>query len=180
MKVGDIMTTEVASCAQDTNLAAVAASMWQNNCGLLPIVDERKHVSGVITDRDICIALATRNRLASELTAGEVTTGTVHSCRPEEEVQTALATMQAHKVRRVPVVDHEGTLTGIVSIDDIVLAANENRENRNDGLTYSNVVETLKQIAGYPIELSARKNLRPAAKRTGQTTARAGDFDFEE
>ena len=66
MKIKDIMTTEVRTCTPDTNLAAAAALMLDGDCGILPVVDQGKLV-GIVTDRDMYIALATRNRLASQL-----------------------------------------------------------------------------------------------------------------
>ena len=55
MKVKDLMTTDVKRCSPDTNLAAAAKIMWEADCGAVPVTDERGHVIGVITDRDICI-----------------------------------------------------------------------------------------------------------------------------
>jgi CBS domain-containing protein len=65
MKVQDIMTQEVQCCGPDTNLAAAAKMMWDSDCGALPVVNIEGHLLGVITDRDICRAAATRNKPAS-------------------------------------------------------------------------------------------------------------------
>lgn len=59
MKVREIMTTDVSSCQPETNLADAAKNMWGRDCGILPIVTGDGRVSGVITDRDICMAVAT-------------------------------------------------------------------------------------------------------------------------
>ena len=67
MKVQEVMNRAVASCRPDTSLAAAAALMWEHNCGQLPVVNHEGKVSAVITDRDICIALGTRNQRACEL-----------------------------------------------------------------------------------------------------------------
>ena len=64
MRVQDVMTKAVASCHADASLAAVAALMWEHNCGQLPVVSDDGKVTSVITDRDICIALGTRNQRA--------------------------------------------------------------------------------------------------------------------
>ena len=71
MKVKDIMTAEPRTCSPGTSLAVAAALMLDGDCGVLPVVDGGKLV-GVVTDRDMYIALSTRNTVASQLTAGEV------------------------------------------------------------------------------------------------------------
>ena len=62
MRVKELMTSDVKTCSLDTNLAAAAKIMWDSDCGAVPVTDERGRVVGVITDRDICIAAATRPR----------------------------------------------------------------------------------------------------------------------
>ena len=65
MKIRDVMTKAVASCRPETHLAAAGALMWETDCGVLPVVDERRQVTGVLTDRDVCIALTTNDRRPS-------------------------------------------------------------------------------------------------------------------
>lgn len=122
MKVRDIMTGEPRTCSPDTSLAAAAALMLDGDCGILPVVAEEKLV-GVVTDRDMYIALATRNRRASEMTVGEVVQTPVYTCQPDDDVHAALETMKQHRVRRLPVEGFGGAIVGIVSMNDIVLAA---------------------------------------------------------
>ena len=71
MKIKEIMTGEPRTCSLGTNLAAAAALMLDGDCGILPVVEDGKLV-GVVTDRDMYIALATRNTRASEFTVREV------------------------------------------------------------------------------------------------------------
>ena len=79
MKIQNIMTTNVASCSPDTNLAAAAGLLWDYDCGSLPVVDRERKVVGVITDRDLCMAAATKNRLASEITVRETSSANTAS-----------------------------------------------------------------------------------------------------
>jgi CBS domain-containing protein len=95
--------------------------MWENDCSALPVLTESGELAGVLTDRDICIALGTRNARASELTAGQVVSGFTVVCGATDDVQAALQKMREAKIRRLPVVNEERMLEGIVSIDDIVL-----------------------------------------------------------
>jgi CBS domain-containing protein len=143
MKVKDIMTTEPKTCAEDMTLAGAADLMWEGDCGILPVLDDRK-VVGVVTDRDMYIALATRDRLASQMAVGEVARKPVVTCEPEEDVHAALAAMKTHRVRRLPVVGFGDTLLGIISMNDILLAARPEGPVRSE-----EVVETLQAICGH-------------------------------
>ena len=71
MQVQQIMTTDVVTCRPDTNLAVVAKLMWDRDCGFVPVIDAAGRVAGVITDRDICIASATRRLLPDQITAAK-------------------------------------------------------------------------------------------------------------
>ncbi|MEW6544882.1 MAG: CBS domain-containing protein [Nitrospirota bacterium] len=65
MKVRDVMTSPVQYCAPETNPAEAATKMWDSDCGILPVVDSTGRVVGLITDRDICMAAATRRKPVS-------------------------------------------------------------------------------------------------------------------
>jgi len=137
------MTVEPRSCSPATTAASAAGLMLDGDCGILPVVHDGKLV-GVVTDRDLYIALATRDRRASELTVGEVAQGPVYTCDPDDDVQAALETMKAHSVRRLPVAGFGGTVLGIVSMNDIVLASGPRKPIR-DG----DVVNALQAICAH-------------------------------
>ena len=120
MKVRDIMTTDVKSCRPETSLAEAVKLMWEQDCGALPVVSAERKVAGMVTDRDICIALGTRGRTADRIAARDLTAGKAYTCLPDDDVVAALETMKAHKVRRLPVVDAGGQLKGILSLNDVV------------------------------------------------------------
>jgi len=142
MKVRDIMAAQPKTASRDTTLAAAAHLLWGADCGILPVVDDGKLV-GVVTDRDMYIALATRDKPASQLTIGDVATAKVWACRPDDDVHVALDTMASQRVRRLPV-SQDGALVGIVSMNDLVLAAGADKPVRND-----EVVATLKAICAH-------------------------------
>jgi CBS domain-containing protein len=139
------MTTNAAFCRRETNLAAVGALMWEHDCGLIPVLDDKEKVTGVITDRDICIALSTRDRQPSKITAGEITTAPAFVCSPDDEIQTALITMSREKLHRLPVVNRERGLVGILSIKDLLLQA-EKGVGKKPGVSYDDVVQTFQAI----------------------------------
>ena len=123
MKVRDAMTSDVGYCQPNTSLAQAAMIMWQRDCGIVPVVNEQKQIVGMITDRDICIAVSMQNRLASQIKVSEIIYGEVKSCRPDDDLENALKTMKKRQLRRLPVASKDGVLVGIVSIGDLLKAA---------------------------------------------------------
>jgi CBS domain-containing protein len=122
MTVRELQTSTVKSCGGDTDLATVAKLMWEGDCGVVPVVTDDRKVVGMITDRDICIASATRSKPPSEIRAREVINGKgVHAVKPEDDVRVALRAMRKHRVRRLPVVDQDQRLSGILSINDLAI-----------------------------------------------------------
>lgn len=143
MKVKDIMTANPTTCEPDTNLAAAAELMLQADCGILPVV-ENGRLAGVVTDRDMFIALATRDRRSSETMVGQVAGTQVFTCEPDDDIESALATMKLHRVRRLPVKGFGETVVGIISINDILLAAGPRKAVRGD-----DVVDTFQAICSH-------------------------------
>ena len=156
MRVQDIMRRSPMSCGPTTNLAAVTESLWSFGCGALPIVDASGKVKGIITDRDICIALGTRNVRPSDLTAGQVMTRPVTVCGSNDDVHAALKIMQTKKMRRVPVVGEDGQLEGMLCLSDLVLQARHDDGSRPE-LTYEDVMSALRAIYWRPSPALAAK-----------------------
>ena len=181
MKVREIMTTPVAVCAPEVDVATVAQAMWERDCGIVPIVDAEDKVVGVVTDRDICIALATRGRRAGDLRARELLTGRLFTCSPDDSVQAALATMRDAKVRRLAVVDASGVLKGVLSVNDAILHARNVRGSWS-GVSYEQMMAALKGICAHPPprERAEEPGKRPvralagAARRRGRRNGQDG------
>jgi len=142
MNVKDIMTPQPRTASPRTTLAEASQQLWNGDCGILPVIDEGKIV-GVVTDRDMYIALGTRNQPASQITVGDVATRTVWTCAPTDDVHVALGTMKERRVRRLPVVA-EGSLVGIISLNDLALAAGAGKPVQNE-----EIVDTLKAICAH-------------------------------
>jgi len=158
MKVKEIMTVNLKACTTKTNLAEAASFMWDYDCGILPVVADGGRLVGLITDRDICIGGATKNRNLSEISVEEIVSGKVYSCAPEDDVRKALNTMQQVKVRRLPVVDPNGALVGILSINDITLSAKDTSDKKTPEISYRDLVQTYKAICAHtlPAETGAK------------------------
>jgi CBS domain-containing protein len=151
MKVNEVMTSRTSVCDLNASLAEAAKAMWDNDCGILPVLKDGKELVGLITDRDICMAIAMRDRVPSAISVEEVMTGEVYSVTSDDDVQRALETMRQHKVRRLPVVDVDGKLTGMLSMNDVTLRAEKTANNRTPNLSFRDVMETYKAICTHAI-----------------------------
>jgi CBS domain-containing protein len=147
MTVRDAMTKQFTTCRLDTNLAAATALMWENDCCELPVLAETGGLAGVLTDRDICIALGTRNVRASELTARDVIEPDPLICTATDDIRSAIQTMREAKIRQLAVVNEQGVLEGIVSLDRIVLS-----EQPGDGevVSLGDVLAAMQAISTRP------------------------------
>ena len=166
MRVREAMTNRVESCSPDTNLATVAGLMWEKDCGVLPVLDVSGKIVGMITDRDICIAVASRNRLASEIPVSDVMSSHVYSCRPDDDIEDALKIMEEGNVLRLPVISDDGELQGVLTIYSVVLHAGNDKSKKSHSLSSERVVGTLKRISG------SRFN-KPSEERATAQGARA-------
>jgi CBS domain-containing protein len=122
LSVREIMTEAVASCSPDESLNAAARHMWEHDCGAVPILMNRELV-GIITDRDICMAAYTQGRPLASIAIKDVMARHVHSCRSDDTLARVASLLAEAQVRRLPVVDAERRLVGIVSIADIARSA---------------------------------------------------------
>ena len=156
MKVKEVMTTGAKVCALTDNLSLAAGLMWENDCGILPVVAEGEKVVGLITDRDICMAANLQNRSLWNIAVEDVISGDVYACESDDDIRSALKTMQEHRVRRLPVVNGDGTLAGVLSMNDVVLKAEEAREKKASELSYGDVVNTYKSICQHRLPMQAQ------------------------
>jgi CBS domain-containing protein len=122
LSVGEIMTDAVVFCLPDEPVNAAARQMWEHDCGAVPVVAGGKLV-GIVTDRDVCMAAYTQGRPLSEIVIKDAMARHVHACRPEDTLERAASLMADARVRRLPVVDAEQRLVGIVSVADIARTA---------------------------------------------------------
>jgi CBS domain-containing protein len=116
---GAIMTRNVGSCSPDESLTNAARVMWEADCGAVPVLDPKGMLLGVITDRDICMAAYTRGQPLWACAVRSVMSTPTYTCTPEDSVDRVAEIMRTHKVRRVPVVDADKRLVGMVSLADL-------------------------------------------------------------
>ncbi len=144
MKVKDVMRRPAVYCAPDTNLAAAAELMLRHCCGCLPVVGEGGNVIGLITDRDICVALGKRDERPTHVPVWEAMQRKLFTCSPEDDVRCALKTIRRQQVRRLPVINRNGALEGILCIDDIVKTARSSAGR--DEISYGDFVNAYQAI----------------------------------
>lgn len=145
MIVNELMQKDVATCSPHEDLAAAVRTMRVHGCGFLPIVDPHGAVVGVLTDRDACMFASERGRAMTHMAITDAMSRPVFSCLEDQPVKSALAVMAKHHVRRLPVIDTDGHLKGVLSIDDIVQAP-----HRRGGPSAEDIVDALKQITARP------------------------------
>jgi CBS domain-containing protein len=140
------MIKDAQSCNPETNVAEAAMLMWHNDCGVLPVINDNGVVLGIVTDRDICMAVAKKDRPASGIAVKEVVGGDLYSVRPDDDVQEALKIMRDKRVRRLPVVSGNNVLQGIISIDDIIVHL---VEAKTPDLPAQDVLKTIAAFCGH-------------------------------
>lgn len=123
MKVEQIMTRNVKTCRPEDTLETAAQMMWDGDCGFVPVEGEGSQLAGVITDRDICMAALFAREPLANLEVGKAMSREVCSCRSYDSIDVAEKLMQARQVHRLPVTDAGGQLVGVLSLNDITLAA---------------------------------------------------------
>jgi CBS domain-containing protein len=150
LRVRDIMTRELAVATRDTTLHEVAVMMKEENTGVIPVVEfrptggngktesdqQRLNASnynqgkllGLITDRDIVLRAVADGKDCNTTRAEEVMSTDVHTARPHERVVDVIRKMGDKQVRRIPVVNENGNLLGIVSMGDVAVETEADRE----------------------------------------------------
>jgi len=135
MKIEQIMNRNVRYCRPQDSLNSAAQIMWEAGCGAVPVVDEQSRPIGFLTDRDVCMAAYTQGRLLREIPVETAMARKVVTCGVEDELSTAAVLMQQNRTRRLPVIDQDGTLVGLLSLDDLACeAARALRGGSNDEL----------------------------------------------
>ena len=146
MKVSELMTRIVASCRMDDSLTMAAQTMWERDCGAVPVVDAESKVVAMITDRDICMAAYTQGKRLDESTVATAASRGVVVVHEDETIDHAEALMRKHQVRRLPVVTRDRRLVGMLSLND--LARHLHRWSyQSDGLSSDGIAHTLASIS---------------------------------
>ncbi|MFT3923922.1 MAG: CBS domain-containing protein [Myxococcales bacterium] len=116
------MSSKPRTCTSKQTASDAARTMWECDIGSMPVVDDDEVPVGMVTDRDVCMAAYIQGRSLNAIPILDVMSPEVYTCLDSDTVASAERTMRAWQVRRLPVVDDNGRLVGVLSLNDVILA----------------------------------------------------------
>jgi CBS domain-containing protein len=157
MRVDQLMTRQVQSCGPDDMLDRAAQIMWDNDIGCLPVCsgDGANRVVGVITDRDICMSAMFKRKPLRELRVSDAMAHQVLTCRPSDSLTEVERIMREARIRRLPAVDAQGALLGMVTLADLAREAARESTAGKQEITEMEVGDTLAAICEPRRQLAA-------------------------
>lgn len=165
MRIEQLMSQPAITCRWNDTLNTAARLMWEEDCGVLPVVDEAGRLVGMVTDRDICMAAYTRGLPVSQIAVFGAMATQVFSCHAQEFVDAAERLMSKMQIRRLPVVDEDNRPVGVLSLAD--LARNATAPEGGHDLDHE-IVQTLAAIGkprARPLQLVRVSGQEPLPKR---------------
>jgi len=125
-KCSEVMTKNPVYCLPGDGVAKVAQLMKSTDIGSVPIVEDEqsRRLVGIVTDRDLAVKLVAEGRDVKTAKAEEVMTRGVVTCRAEDDLEKALDAMSENQLRRIPVVDDNGKIVGIIAQADVATRVN--------------------------------------------------------
>ncbi|HZO57791.1 MAG TPA: CBS domain-containing protein [Bryobacteraceae bacterium] len=120
-KCSDLMTSDVTCCVTNDKANVAAQSMKTRNVGSMPVVDshDRKRLVGIVTDRDLALKVVGEGLDSRKTKIEDVMSRDMVVCKTEDDWQLALDAMASHQLRRIPIVDDQGRITGIIAQADV-------------------------------------------------------------
>ena len=120
-KCKDVMTREPICCEPGDSVTRVAGVMKEEDVGSVPVVDSRdsRQLVGIVTDRDLVVKVLAGGRTIDQATVRDAMTANPSCCREDDDVERAVEAMKDRQVRRMPIVDSSGRLTGIIAQADV-------------------------------------------------------------
>lgn len=155
MFVKDAMTSNVQSCHLMDSLDDAARLMWDFDCGAIPIVDDTYKPVGIVTDRDLTMASMLNHLPLWELKPGNIVNQqTLSCCHVDDKLEDCLKIMEVYSIRRLPVINDSGYLTGMLSIGDVIAFASSKvpQKKQKNILSFDEVIKMLKQVSAHHIQ----------------------------
>ena len=120
-KCNEVMTKNPVCCLPNDMVAKVAKSMKRKNVGSIPVIDNEKtrKLVGIVTDRDLALKIVAKELDAKSTKVEAVMTRKVVTCSAEDDLQKALDAMSEHQLRRIPIVDKDNKILGIIAQADV-------------------------------------------------------------
>jgi CBS domain-containing protein len=126
-KCNEVMTENPVCCLTNDSVAKAAELMKRENIGSIPVIEneQTKMLVGIVTDRDLALSIVAEGRDARSTKVEAVMTRKLVTCLADDELQKALGAMAAHQLRRIPVVDHDNKIVGIIAQADVATRVDE-------------------------------------------------------
>jgi len=164
VKIEKLMVKNVLSCFPEDDLRVPARAMWEGDCGSVPVVDSWSRVIGMITDRDICMAAYTQGRKLEEIRVQDVMSKNVTICKTTDSLEQAEELMRRQEVRRLPVVDADKHLVGLLSLSDIARSARSAPSAARDA-SLAHVGQLLADVCEPRLRQEANCSLEPSLRK---------------
>ncbi len=175
MRIDEWMVKEVYACRPETDLNGAARLMWEHDCGCLPVVDVEDRLVGIVTDRDVLMGAYTQGRALGDLHVSNCMTQKVMAALPSDTVEDVIRMMGDHQVRRIPVVEEQGKLVGLISLSDLVRHTTESEDSKTRANLSTRLLEALECVCEsrrFACELPAPVPTKKAERTSGK--ARVG------
>jgi CBS domain-containing protein len=152
MRVEQLMTKQVKTCKPDDTLDHAAQLMWDHDCGCLPVCTGNgiNRVTGVITDRDICMSALFQGKPLRNLRVSDAMAKQVRVCRSNDALADVERMMREAKIRRLPVVDEQDALIGMITLADLAREAEREQTRPAPEITGNEIGVTLASICQPP------------------------------
>ena len=152
MYANEVMSPQVATCTSDSNLEYVSRLMWENDCGAIPVVDDENKAIGIVTDRDIAMAAMLNHKSLWELKAGALIENQILCCAHQDSsIEDCLELMEKYEVRRLPIINEDGVIAGVLSMGDAIAFASKRitRSKQAKTVSFDNVMGMLKHVSAH-------------------------------
>ncbi|MDF3066894.1 MAG: hypothetical protein K0R38_2495 [Polyangiaceae bacterium] len=144
--VHDAMRTRVHICSPEDTLARAAQVMWEKDLGCLPVCGPGRRPLAMLTDRDISMAAFMQWKHLAEVSVESAMSRSIFTCSPDDELARAEEIMRQNQVRRLPVVDEQGVLVGLLSLGDVARYVHQRSSYSNGTPAQQRLAETLAAI----------------------------------
>ena len=129
MKVKDVMQDDIVYLLPEASIEDCAKLMENNHIGCLPICDNNKKILGIVTDRDIILRSIACDKNVKSTPVKDIMSTKVFFCKEEDDITNAQNLMSKEQIRRLPVVDKNNSVIGMLSIGDLCMNKNTNEQN---------------------------------------------------
>jgi CBS domain-containing protein len=146
-RVKDVMCAAVHTCRPDDSLAAAARIMWERDCGIVPVTDEVGRLEGVVTDRDACMASYTQGKSLLTIPVAAAMAARVVTLHADDDLGRAHELLRTHRIRRLPVVDGDHHVVGLLSLKDLAAHAHASGDADASRALAETVAEVTKERA---------------------------------